>query len=72
MQTSFNWSIAEITLLPAFLEVGTRGKEEMHLSAFSGLVCDSNHERVGITISVFSTIFIFLLIKNVFSAVCDI
>lgn len=72
MQTSFNWSIAEITLLPAFLEVETRGKEEMRLSAFSGLVCDSNHERVGITISVFSITFIFLLIKNAFSTVCDI
>jgi len=47
--------VAESTLFElAFLKGGARRKVEMPLSVFSGLACDSNHRRVGATISVFS------------------
>lgn len=50
--------MAEITLLPALLKVGTTGKVEMHLSVFSGLICDGNTNSFMIAISVFSQLFL--------------
>lgn len=50
--------MAEITLLSAFLKVGTRGKVEMHLSVFSGLICDGDTNSFMIAISVLSQLFL--------------
>lgn len=62
--------MAEITFLSASLKVRTRGKVEMHLSVFSGLICDGDTNSFMIAISVLSQLFLqFTLFQMVFGKV---
>lgn len=56
--------MAEINILPAFLKVGTRRKVEIHLSVFSGLVCDGNTNAFMIAVSFFSQLFLYFTNVN--------